>query len=300
AIAQDKSGLEAPSPELALPQTASYEVKAKAVNQAAEELEEEINNEEINNEVEEELEELEEELNGLDEELEEELEELEEEISKGVDKNAAPGEPLLQPNPVFANVMRQSGNTALSTSSTKSVVESSVVESDNQPELEDTSPLVLEITEIKVWQPAKMEKPTSEKSKSRKSKSRKSKSEACEPEKAITANLAKRSLPGLIQQAKPFDLEVTFQITGSGAMDLTREQLHYHSEAYIRDYTTGKTVSLGRSAAQTLVAEELTYTSRFTNISFQNPGSYRLQVVTKLDRGYASPVFLELPFVQVI
>ncbi len=160
------------------------------------------------------------------------------------------------------------------------------------PDAEVSSPIALDIIQLKFWQPPQSMQSLED--------IKQEDIEQDADEQALIVNLAKRSLPGSLQLAEPFDLEITFQITGEGVTTLTREQLSGHSEFYVRDYTRGQSLTLGRSTTQPLEQAELTYTSRLAHATLQKPGPYRFQIVTKLDNGLANPIFFELPFVQVV
>lgn len=175
------------------------------------------------------------------------------------------------------------------------------VESEPESEPEITEPITLEITQLKFWQPPEVEEPEEEpEPKKTETKEAETEEEEAELEKAIVVNMAKRSLSGMLRKDEPFQLEVTFQITGTGASDLTRESLNYHIQCFIQNREHRKGVQLESKSTGTLSNGELTYTKRLPEITSLKPGLYRLQIVTRLDGGSVSPDLFELPLVQVI
>lgn len=173
-------------------------------------------------------------------------------------------------------------------------------EAEPEPEPEITEPITLEITQLKFWQPFNIEEPVEEEPETKKAETKKAESEEDEAKKPIVVNMAKRSLSGMLRKEEPFELEVTFQITGTGASDLTRESLNYHLQCFIQNRENRKGIQLESKSTDTLTIGELTYTKRLPEIMSLKPGLYRLQVITRLDGGYAQPDLFELPFVQVI
>ncbi len=181
-------------------------------------------------------------------------------------------------------------------------------ESEMETDVAVAEPLTLKITQLKFWQPPEAEKSAAEDAgeeepepkKARKVDAKKVEAEEPEPESAIVVNMAKRSLPGMLHAAKPFQIEVTFQLTGAGAVDLTRESLNYHIQCFIQNREVQRRIPLENSATGTFTNGKSTCTRRLPEITSLQPGFYRLQVVTQLKGGYASPDLLELPFVQVV
>jgi hypothetical protein len=103
-----------------------------------------------------------------------------------------------------------------------------------------------------------------------------------------------------LQADQPLDLEVTFQLRGTGALALTRQALAYHAQVYGQNRITGGKTFLGKTVTGYLVEGELTYTCRLTNLVLPQSDAYQLQVITQLEGGSVGPDLFELSFVQVI
>ncbi len=154
-------------------------------------------------------------------------------------------------------------------------------------------PLKLEITQIKVYLPPEPD------DKAEDSETKDTEAEDAAAEKVMIADVVKRILMGKLPKATPLDLEVTFQLTGRGALELTRQPLSYHAEMYGENRTTHQKLTLGNASVGTLVDGELTYTRRLADVILPGVGTYRLQFLTRLENALVSPDLLELPFVQV-
>lgn len=147
------------------------------------------------------------------------------------------------------------------------------IESETQLKIEVREPLTLKITRLRVKQV---------------------------PRRVAVVDMAKRSLPEILLQDKPLEFEVTFQLTGTGATELTRRPLTYHVQFFAQNQITREKIQLDNPFTSTLLEGKLSYTNRLPRTTLPQPGIYRFQVVTRLDGGHANPDLLELPFVQVI
>lgn len=161
----------------------------------------------------------------------------------------------------------------------------------------------LEITQLQFWQPADPQLPKTEPA-ARTLGQAEALTSTIEPdtakeETAIAVNLAHRSLSETLSSQKPLTLEVTFQVTGTAAVELTRQPYHYHVQCFIQHRLTGERREVESSTDTRLKPGELTYTHRLPPISLTQSGPYRLQIVTKLDGGHVCPDILELPFVRI-
>ncbi|MDJ0702923.1 MAG: hypothetical protein QNJ46_06540 [Leptolyngbyaceae cyanobacterium MO_188.B28] len=162
-------------------------------------------------------------------------------------------------------------------------------ESDSLPDMEEEDPVRLEITQLKVCQPLKAEETVPEGAED----------EDAESAKNIVVDVTKRLLPGELPKEKPFDLEVTFQLSGDRAIELTKQAFPYHTEVYGQNRMTMQKLKLGQATVGTLVDGKLTYICRLPEVTLSEAGPYRLQVIAQLEGAPVSPDFLELPFVQV-
>ena len=162
-------------------------------------------------------------------------------------------------------------------------------ESESPPDEEMEEPVRLEITQLKVCQPLEIEETETEGAEA----------EDIETEKIMVVDTTKRLLPGKLPKEKPFDVEVTFQLLGKGALELTKQPFTYHTEIYGHNRVTRKDLTVGQVSVGTLVDGELIYKSRFPEVTLPEAGPYHLQIITRLEGASVGPDLLELPFVQV-
>lgn len=173
---------------------------------------------------------------------------------------------------------------------------------------EVSKPIALKITQLKIYQPPETKELESGAPEVKKTKSKKTPSKQAEPEeleepqqeKAISVNLAKRVMLGMLRRLEPFQIEVTFQLTGTGAVELTQKPLHYRIQCFIQNRVTREKMQLECATAGTLTKGKLTYPSRLPEITLQEPDIYRVQIVTQLQGGSVNPDLLELRFVRVV
>lgn len=155
-------------------------------------------------------------------------------------------------------------------------------------------PLTLEITQLKIYSSQKVQVSEDEVTKVVDQTQ-----EGAQDEKVMVVDATRRILMGHLPPAKPFDLEVCFQLTGTGALEITQQPLPYHVEVYGKHQKTRQKFSLGQAIVGNLVDGKLTYSCRLTNVSLPEAGTYRLQVITYLENAPVAPDLLELPFVDV-
>jgi hypothetical protein len=105
---------------------------------------------------------------------------------------------------------------------------------------------------------------------------------------------------GFFTSGEPFALEVAFKLTGQTTANITLPQATYCVEVYARHRATGVKTSLGETQPHTLIATQTSYTTMLPDITLQQPGIYRLQVLVTLQGIRAIPGFLEIPLLQVI
>jgi hypothetical protein len=143
----------------------------------------------------------------------------------------------------------------------------------------------LETMQLKLWQPPVPED---------------TEAEELSPATEIVLDQQRRWAGRPLQADQPLDLEVTFQLRGTGALALTRQALAYHAQVYGQNRITGGKTFLGKTVTGYLVEGELTYTCRLTNLVLPQSDAYQLQVITQLEGGSVGPDLFELSFVQVI
>ena len=159
------------------------------------------------------------------------------------------------------------------------------------PEEEVGEPLNLEIIQIKLYLPVD--------AKTSKAGDSEAKKNSDKYENVMVFDAAKRLILGQLPKNKPFDLEVIFNLTGPRALELTTRSIPYRIELFGRNRTTRQKLILGNAPVGHLVNGELTYTSRLSEVSLPEGGTYRLQVIARLENAPVGPDFLELPYVQV-
>lgn len=152
-------------------------------------------------------------------------------------------------------------------------------------------PLRLEITQIKIYPPLKLADGFSQTGPEQ--------SENNELEKVVFVDVRRRLLMGELPTCQLLDMDVVFQLKGSGAIELTRQPLIYSTEVAGENRMTHRKLIPGSVPVGTLTDGELAYTCRLTGVSLPEAGTYRLQVITQIKNAPVSPDVIELPFVQV-
>jgi hypothetical protein len=157
-----------------------------------------------------------------------------------------------------------------------------------------SDPLRLEITQVKFYIPSG----PNEESIALEA-IEKAESEEDETPKVVIVDAKRRVLMGELPKSIPLGLEVTFQLVGKGASELTQNPFLYHTEVYGENRTFPQKFTLGQAPAGHLADGELTYTCRLAEVNLPEVGTYRLQFFTHLENALVSPDFLELPLVRV-
>ena len=164
-------------------------------------------------------------------------------------------------------------------------------------EAEVMEPLKLEITQLKIYLPLEVKVSGSAMTEAALEADQKEEDE--QEEKVMIVDATRRILMGNLPPAKPFDLEVCFQLTGKGALELTQHPLPYQTEVYGEKRKSQQKITLDHASVGNLVDGELAYTCRLTGVNLPQAGTYRLQIVAHMEEAPVSPDLLELPFVQV-
>ena len=167
-------------------------------------------------------------------------------------------------------------------------------EGKSPPDEEFEEPVTLKITHLKVHQPLEAKE-----CKAADAADADADAEDTETEKVMVIDATKRALLDKLPKEKPFDLDVIFHLSGTGALELTKQSLPYYAEVYGQNRITRHKLALGRAPVGRLVNGKLMYTCRLSEMTLSQPGSYSLQIITRLGGASVSPDFLELPFVQV-
>lgn len=163
-------------------------------------------------------------------------------------------------------------------------------ESESQPSEEMEEPVTLKITHLKIHQLLE---------EGQEIWARDAQTEKAETEEVMFFDSTRPALPDKLPKERPFDLEVIFQLSGNHALELTKQSFPYHTEVYGQNRITREKLTLGETPIGKLINGELTYSCRLTDVTMPQPGSYSLQIITRLDGAAVSADLLELPFVQV-
>ncbi len=118
-----------------------------------------------------------------------------------------------------------------------------------------------------------------------------------DPTPSLQANLAVTSLRSQqpIIRSQPFTLEVTLQLTGEGAVELTRRAIACVIQVEIRDRTTGA-ITLISPPPTPLTPNQLSYPVLCPAVTLPL-GIYRLQVLAQIPG--ITPAQLKVPLLQV-
>jgi hypothetical protein len=136
-----------------------------------------------------------------------------------------------------------------------------------------TSPLKVKITQIRAFQPPG------------------------------TANLigtgqSGQPFQGLVKGHTPFALEIRFGLVGEAVAGSTKNLAVYRARAYVQDSSTGKSIQLGDTEPDTLIADKLDYTATLPDLTLI-PGTYRLFALIALQATPIKPDFIVLPVFKV-
>jgi hypothetical protein len=118
-------------------------------------------------------------------------------------------------------------------------------------------------------------------------------------QRLMVAQKGNRVFPHAISSYQPLALEVAFSLSGLNAANLTKKQVAYCAQFYIRDRMTGETTHLGDAAPGTLIEGQLSYTARLDE-TILKPGVYRLQVSVELQDVPSIPGNFKVPLLQVM
>ncbi|MEB3179704.1 MAG: hypothetical protein VKL59_11810 [Nostocaceae cyanobacterium] len=138
-----------------------------------------------------------------------------------------------------------------------------------------TTPLTVEITELRALQPPRTGIP-------------------------MVVTQSGQGFSGFITSGEPFSLEVALRLTGQIAADIPQQTMTYCVQVYARHRATGEKTSLGQTQPHPLFAGQTSYTAKLSEITLQQPGMYRLQALVTLQGIRGIPGFLEVPLLQVL
>lgn len=136
------------------------------------------------------------------------------------------------------------------------------------------SPVKVEITQIRAFQPARADNP-------------------------VGTGKPDEPFNGHLRGYEPFALEILFNIMGEAAAELTREHVVFRARAYVQDQSTGKSIHLGDVEPGTLVRDKLFYAARLPDVTLPT-GVYRLFALVTLQAGSVSPNFAIVPEFKVV
>lgn len=123
-----------------------------------------------------------------------------------------------------------------------------------------------------------------------------------QPPEAETATVvaeAGQPLLGVLSSGEPFSLEASIQLSPAAAADATEGLIAHYAQFYARNLSTGVTRHLGDTTPRVLVRGESVYRSLLPEATLES-GTYRLQVLARLDSTPPVVRYLEVPFLQVV
>lgn len=104
---------------------------------------------------------------------------------------------------------------------------------------------------------------------------------------------------GPIRDMDPFALDADFELTGSGAADLTERVIPFMCQFYARDLATGASLHLGDAIPGNLTAGQVVYQATLHFARLQ-AGAYRLHVLVIIQTSPPLPGHLDLSVLQVL
>jgi hypothetical protein len=108
-----------------------------------------------------------------------------------------------------------------------------------------------------------------------------------------------RPFLGFARGNESLAFEASFELTGLGAVEVTKEQRTYRAQFYAGDMSTDATIHLGDTEPDILIENKLSYTALLPK-AILAPGMYRVQVLVKVQG--LPPILgcLEVPLLQVV
>lgn len=136
------------------------------------------------------------------------------------------------------------------------------------------SPLTLEITQMRLFQPPKTEK-------------------------SMLINTKTRQFLGSIRKDELFAIEITFGVTGLTVADIAKQHATYNIQCYARHRTTGTITTLAETQPNTIVKGQFSYTIMLPATTLPL-GLYRLRILVILQGILAIPAYFEVPLLPVV
>lgn len=144
-------------------------------------------------------------------------------------------------------------------------------------EPEETSaatPVVLEISQLQLFQPPKTDNP-------------------------MLFDKTSQMFSGPLNSAEPFVLETKLKLAGLTEEQIMQQSVTYSVQCYVRDRSTGVMTHLGDTEPDTLLKGQSSYIAILPEVSLTQ-GRYRLQLLATLQGLPATPGFLEVPLLPVV
>ena len=136
-----------------------------------------------------------------------------------------------------------------------------------------TSPIRLEIDQIRLYQPSNANTP-------------------------VITGEAGQILEGRLKGNQPFSFELQFVLEGVDAINLTSQQATYLARSFVQDELTGESKQLGDAEPGILEKGKLIYVARFTDVALP-PGKYRLLAFVNLQAVSVRPDFVTFPELNI-
>jgi hypothetical protein len=116
----------------------------------------------------------------------------------------------------------------------------------------------------------------------------------------MVVNQTHRLFQAPVAVGEPFALEISIQFAGLTMAELEKQPIVYRAQCYARHLFTRTTINLGEIEANVPFSKRSSYTAFLPEVSLQQPGVYRLQIVIMLqDRPTTSGCF-KVPMLQVM
>lgn len=106
-------------------------------------------------------------------------------------------------------------------------------------------------------------------------------------------------LPEVIKSSEPFNLGISFSLTGAAAESISKSQAIFRTRAYVTSVDTGSSFDLGEVMTDSLIEGKVDYNTMLTATTLE-PGTYQLWVTVTVQTAYTIPDFIKGSLFNVV
>jgi hypothetical protein len=112
-------------------------------------------------------------------------------------------------------------------------------------------------------------------------------------------NGTSEKFPENIKSSEPFNLGISFSLTGNTAESMAKSGADFRTRAYVTNVTTGSSLDLGEVTTGSLIEGKVDYNTLLSTSTLK-PGTYQLWVTVAVQAAYATPDFSKGPLIAVV